>query len=182
MVTRELVQELLRQFVLARDGEHGVAHWARVLENGLLLASVTGARRSVVELFAIFHDSRRLSDGDDPLHGRRAADYAAALRGTYFDLSDAEFALLSIACAYHADGGTDGDITVQTCWDADRLDLGRGGITPDPCYLCTPPARQPEFIVWATRRAQHDEISLLASHTWAALPVSIYPQRVFGAR
>ena len=54
MVTRELVQVLLRQFALARDDEHGVAHWARVLENGLLLASLTGARRSVVELFAVF--------------------------------------------------------------------------------------------------------------------------------
>jgi uncharacterized protein len=181
MVTRELVQVLLRQFALARDGEHGVAHWARVFENGLLLASVTGARRSVVELFAIFHDSRRLSDGDDPLHGRRAADYAAELRGWYFDLSDADFALLSIACTYHTDGRTDGDITVQTCWDADRLDLGRGGITPDPSHLCTPPARQPELIAWATRRAQHDEVPLLVSHSWDALPISIDPQHVFGA-
>jgi uncharacterized protein len=181
MVTRQLVQILLRQFVLARDGEHGVAHWARVLENGLLLASVTGARRSVVELFAVFHDSRRLSDGDDPLHGRRAVDYAAELRGSYFDLSDADFALLSFACAYHADGRTDGDITVQTCWDADRLDLGRGGISPEPRYLCTAPARQPELIAWATRRAVRDEVPLLVSHTWAALPVSIKPQRAFGA-
>jgi uncharacterized protein len=168
--------------VLVRNGEHGVAHWARVLENGLLLASVTGARRSVVELFAVFHDSRRLSDGDDPLHGRRAADYVAQLRSSHFDLSDAEFTLLSYACAYHADGRTHGDITVQTCWDADRLDLGRGGITPDPRYLCTAPARQPEFIAWATRRAQRDEVPLLVSHTWAVLPVSIYRQHAFGAR
>lgn len=32
------------------------------------------------------------------------------------------------ALAYHSDGYTEGDITVQVCWDADRLDLGRVGI------------------------------------------------------
>jgi uncharacterized protein len=29
------------------------------------------------------------------------------------------------------------NITVQTCWDADRLDLGRVGIKPDPKRLFT---------------------------------------------
>ena len=33
------------------------------------------------------------------------------------------------------------DITVQTCWDADRLDLGRVGIRPHPKYLCTAVAK-----------------------------------------
>jgi uncharacterized protein len=32
---------------------------------------------------------------------------------------------------------------VQTCWDADRLDLGRVGIIPRPDRLCTEEARDP---------------------------------------
>jgi hypothetical protein len=29
------------------------------------------------------------------------------------------------------------DVTIQTCWDADRLDLGRVGIRPDPARMGT---------------------------------------------
>jgi hypothetical protein len=36
----------------------------------------------------------------------------------------------------------DGDITVQTCWDADRLDLPRVGIQPLPQFLCTEAAKK----------------------------------------
>ncbi len=51
----------------------------------------------------------------------------------------------------HTDGLTDGDVTLQTCWDADRLDLGRVGITPDADLLCTDAARA--LIDWADARA-----------------------------
>ena len=51
------------------------------------------------------------------------------------------------------DGGTEADVTVQTCWDADRLDLGRVGIRPHPRYLCTPAARSAEVIEWAHARS-----------------------------
>jgi uncharacterized protein len=44
-------------------------------------------------------------------------------------------------------------VTVQTCWDADRLDLGRVGKHPHPRYLCTPAARDREVIEWAYRRS-----------------------------
>ena len=63
----------------------------------------------------------------DDGHGQRGAELAAELRGTLFDLPDADFELLYEACARHTDGLTDADITIQTCWDADRLDLGPRG-------------------------------------------------------
>jgi uncharacterized protein len=44
-------------------------------------------------------------------------------------------------------------VTVSTCWDADRLDLGRVGIEPHPDYLCTAEARHPETIAAAHGRA-----------------------------
>jgi uncharacterized protein len=55
----------------------------------------------------------------------------------WYDLDSDELELLVYACRYHSDGCTEADLTVQVCWDADRLDLGRVGIRPDPRYLCT---------------------------------------------
>jgi uncharacterized protein len=148
-----VVAEVLKDYQLSPRGYHGVVHWARVLENGLRLAEATGANAAVVRLFAVFHDSRRENDGDDPDHGLRGADLAATLRGRLFDLPDADFAVLYRACEWHTHGRTDPDVTVQTCWDADRLDLGRVGIVPSPRYLCTPAAKSPAVIDWAHLRS-----------------------------
>src|SRR5690348_144434 len=119
MITPKLIQAILKQYQLSWQGIHGPIHWARVLENGRKLAALTGARLEVVELFAAFHDSCRRNDDFDPQHGSRGAKLAAQLRGTYFDLSDLDFACLSAACRLHTSGLTDADVTVQTCWDAD---------------------------------------------------------------
>jgi uncharacterized protein len=152
-VTHALIQFLKGHFVLDWGGIHGASHWARVRENGLRLASSTGANVRVIEAFAFIHDSCRQNDGRDPDHGRRAAGLARELCGTLLDLAPAELALLETACASHSDGHTTGDITVCTCWDADRLDLGRVGIRPQAARLCTPAARDPAFIDWAYRRS-----------------------------
>ena len=123
---------ILEGYALPWGGDHGVAHWARVLENGLRLAEETGADLGVVRLFAVLHDSRRVNEVTDPDHGPRAAEFALSLRGHLFDLPDHEFRLLHRACAGHTHERTHPDVTIQTCWDADRLDLGRVGITPAP--------------------------------------------------
>ena len=133
----ELIRNIRRRYQLPWNGIHGVSHWARVRETGLRLAAPNGASPAVVELFAFFHDACRLNDGWDPEHGRRGAALAAALRGTLIHLTDKEFSLLQTACIDHTKGLTAADITIQTCWDADRLDLARVGIVPDPARLCT---------------------------------------------
>ncbi|WP_238389354.1 HD domain-containing protein [Urbifossiella limnaea] len=135
-------------------GVHGVAHWARVRENGHRLARHTGADKELVELFAFLHDCCRESDGTDPGHGARAADYAATLRGSLLVLSDERFGLLFEAIRDHEKGLTRADVTVQTCWDADRLDLGRVGVKPLPKYLCTAAAKDRDTIAWAYRRSR----------------------------
>lgn len=150
---RPIVQAVLAEYTLPLEGIHGVDHWARVLENGRSLSAVTGANLEVVSLFAVLHDSRRENESTDPAHGPRAAEYAAALRGALFDLSDDEFALLHRACTGHTHERTHADITIQTCWDSDRLDLGRIGIQPHPTRLCTPHARLSETIKWADGRS-----------------------------
>src|SRR5512134_2068752 len=128
---RALIARLRGDFALDWRGIHGAPHWARVRRNGLVLAEKTGASRSVVALFAFLHDSCRLNDGRDPRHGQRAGDLALRLRGDgLFSLSDDEAELLALACRHHSDGLRDADVTVQTCWDADRLDLGRVGKRP----------------------------------------------------
>lgn len=153
MPTAELIKAIRRQYQLPWHGVHGVVHWARVLENGVRLATSTGARVQVVRLFAVFHDSRRTNEDHDPNHGRRGAAFASTLRGNLFQTSDEDFELLIIACAEHTLGKTVGDVTIQTCWDADRLDLGRVGILPEPKKLCTKAAKDPAMLSWAYQRS-----------------------------
>lgn len=153
IITPNLVKNIRDQFNLSPNGIHGINHWARVLANGRRLSSQTGANLNVVELFAIFHDSRRENDGHDHNHGLRGAQLATQMRGTCFELSDGEMDLLFLACSLHTDGLTESDITIQTFWDADRLDLGRIGTIPKEKYLCTNAAKEPEMLSWAHERA-----------------------------
>jgi uncharacterized protein len=161
-----IIPTVLEEYHLPWDSDHGVAHWARVLENGLRLAGETGAHIEVVQLFAVFHDSRRVNEHTDPDHGPRGALFAQELRGRLFELPDAEFELLYRACAGHTHERTHPDITIQTCWDADRLDLGRVGITPHPRYLCTEAARKREMIRWADGRASLGFIPEFVEEEW----------------
>jgi len=116
---------------------HGPDHWRRVERNALILATRTGAVVDVVRLFALFHDSRRINEHDDPGHGSRGARLAESLRGKLYHLPDDHFALLLEACEGHTDIHHHADPTIGTCWDADRLDLGRVGMDPDPAYMST---------------------------------------------
>jgi uncharacterized protein len=158
MITAQLIQVILKDYSLPWDGTHGPPHWGRALENGLCLAEQTGADISVVSLFAVLHDCRRVNEGEDSGHGLRAAEFAVSIRGAALGLDNSRFELLHFACAHHTDGLTDGDITVQTCWDADRLDLGRVGINPHPQYLCTESAKEPGMITWADDHARNGHI------------------------
>ena len=136
-----LWQTVSGQFPLGVDSDHGPDHWRRVERNGLLLAESTGADIVVVRLFAIFHDSRRENEFTDPDHGRRGAAYASELRLKYFHITGRQFDLLETACVWHTEEKHHTDPTVGTCWDADRLDLGRVGINTDPEYMNTPMGR-----------------------------------------
>lgn len=161
-----VLNAILEDYALPLDGDHGVAHWARVLENGLRLAEETQASVEVVSLFAVLHDSRRINEFGDPDHGPRAAAFAAKLRGRVFELEDDDFRLLCRACEGHTHERTHPDVTIQTCWDSDRLDLGRVGITPYPSRLCTEVARRPETIKWADGRASFCVVPEFVREEW----------------
>ncbi len=152
------MKEIRSQFRLDWHGIHGASHWARVRRHGVNLARAEGADERIPALFSVLHDSQRENEGHDPAHGLRAAEYAAWLRKRgFFELDDAAFRLLQLACRGHSDGLMEADISVQVCWDADRLDLGRVGVFPDFRRLCTSTARQPQVIDvawrWSTRQS-----------------------------
>jgi uncharacterized protein len=124
-----------------RSRIHGPKHWARVERNGLYLADKVGADKVVVSLFALFHDCMRVSDGRDPGHGLRGAEYAQSIRSWLRFLEDDQFEQLFYACRWHTDKTQTDDITIGTCWDADRLDLGRVGIITNARFLNTQPGK-----------------------------------------
>ena len=117
---------------------HGLAHWQQVEHNGLLLANETGADAVVVRLFALFHDSKRRHDGPDIIHGARGAKFAKKCFEEHrFDITQEQFDKLYHACKFHTKEPRSGDATIDTCYDADRLDLGRVGLKLDPKKMAT---------------------------------------------
>ncbi len=156
-----------------RDGIHGLPHWSRVWHHGRRIATALDLDPLPMAWFAFLHDSQRLDDGRDPAHGSRAADFAVRLRhqGVFDGLPAAGFERLCEAMRLHSDGHTTADdLTILACWDADRLDLGRVGIRPDPRRLCTPPARDPVVLdaawrmsVGVPRRSPAPEVTVQAS-------------------
>lgn len=130
-----LLKAVLAQFRINRDGAHGTQHWARVRKHALTVGRATGADLLVVELFAFLHDSQRENEYVDSGHGHRAAQYARSLKNMYFELTPTQLDKLCEAMSGHSDGQLHADPTIQTCWDADRLDLGRVGKKPHAKYM-----------------------------------------------
>jgi uncharacterized protein len=145
-----LVQEVLRRDSHIGSLFHGPKHWKCVAWAGLHLAPDTpGCDAEVLFLFSLFHDSQRQNDSWDPEHGQRAGLLASYMHGEHFQLEPERLDRLKQACDLHADGRLSDDPTLAVCWDADRLNLWRVGMTPEPKYLSTPAARAPERIEWA---------------------------------
>jgi uncharacterized protein len=127
-----------------RSSIHGERHWLAVARAGLdLAADEPAVDREVVFLFALFHDTMRVSDGRDPEHGARAAAFARGVDAGLHGLG-ARLETLTVACELHTNGLTSDDPTIGACWDADRLNLWRVGIAPAPELLSTAAARRPE--------------------------------------
>ena len=169
LLTPPLLSRILDGYALRPNGIHGLAHWARVLENGRRLGESVDADADVIELFAVFHDARRVNDQRDDGHGRRGAELARELRGQYFQIDDARFALLEFACQKHTSGLREADPSVQVCWDADRLDLLRVGTRPRQELLCTDAARTKEILEWANLRASTFQVPELVRLEWGII-------------
>lgn len=150
-----LLAELKKRFRCDWLGYHGINHWSRVQKNGLILAGKEGARKDIVTLFSLFHDSAREDEGYDTGHGIRALPLMDELRGVLFDIDEEGYAEVREAIAGHSEGRcSHPGIHVKVCWDADRLDLYRVGEEPQPRYLCTRSARRQAIIHEAVKRSE----------------------------
>lgn len=136
---------------------HGPDHWKRVSRNGRAIARSLGINPLLPHIFGLVHDSQRWDDGFDPQHGPRAAAFIQETRASlFYFLSEEQIQHLSTACDLHSNGVTQGDKSLQACWDADRLDLWRCDIEPDPELLCTPYAQRRHTILSALEHLVHD--------------------------
>ena len=70
VLSTKLIRHVVSKYSLNPRGTHGTSHWMRVRQNGIILSEETGANHNVVELFALFHDSRRNNEGYDDEHVR----------------------------------------------------------------------------------------------------------------
>ena len=132
------LQDYILSHRLFESERHGLTHWKQVESNGLLLATETGADIVVVRLFALFHDSKRTNDGPDIVHGARGAEFAKTCFEEHrLDITQEQFDKLYHACKFHTTEHRSGNATIDTCYDADRLDLGRVGIALDPKKMAT---------------------------------------------
>lgn len=152
MGDKELFLNCIRQLINVHiDGLHGLSHWQRVEKIGQKIACATEADPEVLKLFAYTHDLGRINDDYDPEHGLRSAKIVADLyRQKIINLTREQYDKLIYACSYHmVTLAKSDDITICACWDSDRLDLWRADIEPDPQYLYTDIAKEPETIAWA---------------------------------
>jgi uncharacterized protein len=97
-----------------------------------------GADMDVILAFAYLHDSERRDNAMDIEHGKRASLLIDRIRETELKaLNDEQIAKLKRACELHTIEHRTGDITIDICFDADRMDLLRVGIIPDPKRMAT---------------------------------------------
>jgi uncharacterized protein len=140
-MNQEILNLLKAESPFFNSDMHGLQHWQTVERNGHYLAQFTGADIKVISYFAHFHDCMRENEYDDPKHGLRGAIFAEKHR-SLVDLTDAQFKQMTDACKAHTGGRKMSCVTVATCWDADRLDLGRVGIAPVSEFLFSKEAKR----------------------------------------
>ena len=139
----QLVQDVIARKHYVEYSVHGLQHWQRVERNGLYLAKKEGGDDLVVSLFALFHDSQRINDYEDPEHGSRGAVLAEEFYANgRLDLTKEQLELLIEACRGHTEIIHHANVTIQCCWDGDRLDLTRVSVIPEAEFLNTKTAKE----------------------------------------
>ena len=142
MANKDIHIKRLREYAIKHSklgdySVHGVSHWDRVARNADVLIT-SDVDELVVKAFAYIHDVERVNDSDDLQHGPRAAMLVDEIRSSELSfLNDQEIEQLKEACRLHTLRHRTEDATVNACFDADRLDLGRVGITPNPDKMAT---------------------------------------------
>lgn len=153
---RNVIDHVIDNFELDLKGIHGASHWARVAINGYILCQYhPEIDYRVTQAFAFLHDSKRTADGKSDIeHGAKAAEWITENRAI-INLSDSQVVLLTEACRGHTVEIFSDNITIQACWDADRLDIGRCKPYIDISFLGTSAAKKPEVMAAAMMRSRN---------------------------
>ena len=141
MISQEVLSLLRKESEFFYSPIHGIEHWQTVERNGHYLASFNDADTQVLSYFAHFHDCMRENEHIDLGHGPRGASFAKKYRDL-IPLNNVQFKQLTDACKGHTYGERPECITINTCWDSDRLDLHRVGIMPQAEYLYNEEAKR----------------------------------------
>ena len=139
---KKIIHRIKTETRVPAHSVHGFSHWERVADYGRVIAKNEDVNERIITLFAFFHDCQRLSEGEDPEHGPRAAKFVKTFSNKELGLDQPDMERLIIACRHHTHGCETDDLTIMASWDSDRLDLERIGIIPDPKYLFTATAKR----------------------------------------
>jgi len=142
-----------KAFKLDINSDHGEKHWNNVEKIGEYLFKKTRADIKVIKLFARLHDIKRENEDYDIEHGLRASKFIEDLYNKkLLNVTERQLNQLMFACEHHSNSDIKSDdITIQVCWDADRLDLWRLGIMPDKELLNTGIAKEDKSIEFAKK-------------------------------
>lgn len=135
-----IIELTMDQFAMDHETSiHGITHWQEVEKNAIMLAVQPGVDMTVVRLFAYFHDCKRVEEYEDYEHGQRAAEFVKECweSGKLDFIETLQYNKLYEACYYHNSGTISQDATIGACYDADRIELLRCGITPKPVLMST---------------------------------------------
>lgn len=158
MSYREIIKKL-QALTTYRGQLHGPAHWTRVQRFGRELATLCQLNEwesRCIEVFALTHDLGRIDDGRDKQHPIAGNELFISNSTNLFpDLDYQQIEIIRTAVLHHSDGITAGKAfelgifdhinhdeeaiieMMGCCWDADRLDLLRLYMDPDPKYMST---------------------------------------------
>ncbi len=153
VIPKHIIKKIFNDFELnLTQSHHGIYHWARVIQNGRLIAEQNKANINVIIAFAFFHDCQRMNEESDPDHGLRGGTYMLKFENQ-LNLSKEEISKVFEACEGHTDIIHHHDKDISTCWDADRLDLMRVGIYPNPQKLNNEAAKNAGLISYLSKNA-----------------------------
>jgi uncharacterized protein len=142
---KNIIKKIKQELYISPNSIHAESHWNNVVAFGKCIADTEGLNSHLIKLFGYFHDSKRYNDGHDPEHGPRAAEFVKTFKLTELGLNEKEKNQLIFTCKYHTYEEKTEDMDILACWNSDRLDLPRVGITIETNRLFTKTAKK---IVW----------------------------------
>jgi uncharacterized protein len=131
----DLLAQVLQGATHINSPIHGELHWRAVAEAGMSIAATGGGCPRVALAFGMIHDCKRLNDDWDPEHGERASGWASGSKTLRNLLGKEGQEAVARACLDHEKGKITEDPVIGSCWDADRINLWRVGITPNRSFF-----------------------------------------------